>query len=85
MGPKATTTNFYFWPSLQFFFCLPNILYEAKHHKPSKSGGQVIKNIDSFAVPKSPSQMASLSVKNLTEKISRLGTLKLSNLHAVIL
>ncbi len=36
--------------------------------------GNVIKKQIFFAIPKSPTQMGSLSVKNANEKFSRLGT-----------
>ncbi len=38
MGSKATITNFKFWPSFKFYFCLPHTQYAAKNQKPLKSG-----------------------------------------------
>jgi hypothetical protein len=35
MGPKATSTNFLFWPGSNFF--IYNNQYEAKNQKSSKS------------------------------------------------
>jgi hypothetical protein len=38
MGSKATTTNFKFWPSLNFFIYLPHTQYAAKNQKRLESG-----------------------------------------------
>jgi hypothetical protein len=68
MGSKATITNFYFWPSFKFYFCLPHTHYAAKNLKPSKSGVKFF-----GPVPKSPTQMGSRSAKNASENFSCLG------------
>ncbi len=51
----------------------------AKNQKPSKSGVNWKKIRFIFPVPKSHTQMGSLSAKNVSEKFSRLGTFNLIN------
>jgi hypothetical protein len=43
MGSKATTTNFSFWPSFKFYFCLPHTQYAAKT-KNHQNQGPIDKN-----------------------------------------
>jgi hypothetical protein len=61
-----------------FFFDLPHTQYAAKNQKQSKSGVKCKKKNFFGFVPKSPTQMGSLSAKNASKKFSRLGTFKKS-------
>jgi hypothetical protein len=74
MGPKITTTNIEFWSTFNFFSFLPHTEYAAKNQKTFEIKGQLIKTSIFVPVPKSHTQMGSLSVKNASEKFSRLGT-----------
>ncbi len=75
MGPKATTTNFKFWPSLIFFGLFTAHSVCGKKPKTIEIRGHVIKkSIFWFSPRKSNTQMGSLSAKNASEKFSRLGT-----------
>ncbi len=65
-----------YWVVAKHFFCLPHTQYAAKKPKTIEIRGNVIKKRIFFAIPKSPTQMGSLSVKNASEKFSRLGTFK---------
>jgi hypothetical protein len=66
MGSKASTTNFKFSPSLIFFFTSHSVC--GKKTKTCEIRGQMIKNGFFGSVPKSATQMGSLSVKNASEK-----------------
>jgi hypothetical protein len=65
-APKTATTIFSFWPSLKVF-CLPDTQLAAKN-KDHRNQGSIDKKINFFPVPKSHTQMGSLSVKNVRKK-----------------
>jgi hypothetical protein len=61
---------------LKFFSFLPHTECAAKKQKTFEIRGQLIKTSIFVPVPKSHTQMGSLSVKKASEKFSRLGTYK---------
>ncbi len=74
MGSKATTTNFLFFPSFDFFFLFTAHSICGKKPKTIEISGQSIK-FDFFPVPKSNTEMGSLSAKKRDRKILMLGHL----------
>jgi hypothetical protein len=78
MGSKASTTNFKFWPSLNFFLLL-HTQFAAKKPKTFKIRGQMIKKWIWI-------KNGSLSIKNGSEKFSRLGTCNMySTLYTIFI
>jgi hypothetical protein len=68
MVPKATTNNF-------LKKCLPNTQHTEKT-KNHQNQGRTDKKSIFASVPKSPTQVGSLGVKNASKKFSRLVTFK---------
>jgi hypothetical protein len=76
MGSKSTTANFLFCPRFKYFFVYRTLSMRQKTQNHRNQGSIDKKNSIFFAVPKSHTQMGSLSAKNAIEKFSCLGTFK---------